>query len=117
MIVLLGYSTNLYCSSSTGVGIDSVVVAVDAIRKANIKLIEGQAAIKVNIHLKEIISKQEEQIDILTNTIKLRNASIVNLTHEVSDVKRKYKKAKLQRNRAIVCSSGLGTVLLLLLIL
>ena len=108
MIVLLSCSTSLSSrgqtinSSTGGFTDDSVKVAIDDIRKANIKLIELSYEKDINKNLRQIIVNDS----VLAEQARQRYILL----------DRSCKKIKKQRNIAY-CSSGVAIVLLILSLL
>ena len=86
MIVLLSCSTSLSSrgqtiNSSTGGFIDdSIKVAINDLRKANIKLIQLDYEKEINDSLKVIINNDDKLIKEYNNNIKLLNNKINKLT-------------------------------------
>lgn len=106
MIVLLSYSisssSKIYTSFTGGLEQDSVKVAIDDIRKANIKLIELSYEKDINKNLRQIVRNDS----ILAEQARQRYILL----------DRSCKQIKKQRNIAY-CSSGVAILLLILSLL
>lgn len=120
MIVLWCCSTS-WCQSkvlsqdpSTG-GCDSALVAMSAIRAANVKMIEGQADKQLKEQFKKLVELQSEQIVILNKNIDSKNKIIIDLTNQVNDNNAKVRKLKRQRNIYAGSSIGLSALIVLIL--
>lgn len=87
--------------------LDSVIVAVSALRIANAKMIELKYEKEINKNLVDIINTDSIIIDAL-------NTNLDYCKREAKETTRKYKK---QRNRAIEIGAGSSALFLVLLII
>lgn len=84
-------------SSSTG-GVDSVMIAVEDLRTANIKMTQLKYA--------------KKEIEIKDSIIKVDSIEIENLKSSVNDLNKKYNKIKKQRNILGISVIGLLGVII-----
>lgn len=120
-MIALWYCSTSWCQSkvlsqdsSTG-GCDSALVAMSAIRAANIKLIEAKADKQLKEQFKKLVELQREQIVILNKNIDSKNKIIIDLTNQVNDNNSKVRKLKRQRNIYAGSSIGLSALIVLIL--
>lgn len=124
MIVLFHCST-AYCQSnsrpdsihfSTGEVIrDSVKISLVAIRKANVKLINGNAAILINAYNDSIIAMKDTQIELLKEAIDREQKLLVALNNSISLCNKENDRLRRQRNVLGGTTVGLAAILILLL--
>lgn len=123
MIVLFHYSTA--CSQSSRIDSvylptgelikDSVKISLAAIRKANVKLINGNAAILINAHNDSIISMKDTQIELLREAIDREQKLLVALNKNIELCTKENDKLRRQRNVLGGTTVGLAAILILLL--
>lgn len=124
MIVLFHCST-AYCQSnsipdsihfSTGEVIrDSVKISLVAIRKANVKLINGNAAILINAYNDSIIAMKDTQIELLKEAIDREQKLLIALNNSISLCNKENDRLRRQRNVLGGTTVGLAAILILLL--
>ena len=103
--------------SSTGeiIKADSVKISLDAIRKANIKLINGNAAILINAHNDSIISMKDTQIELLREAIDREQKLLIALNKNIELCTKENDKLRRQRNVLGGTTVGFAAILILLL--
>lgn len=125
MIVLLCYSENLYSQSKgdnaetspTGefMRSDSVLIGIDELRLANIKLIKADYDAMLKDNFKKIVEAQKAKIDILESNFDRQKKINANLVNEVTKAESKANKYRKQRNIAAGSSCGLLAIIVIIL--
>lgn len=125
MIVLLCYSENLYSQSKgdsaeispTGefTQSDSVLIGIDELRLANIKLIKADYDAMLKDNFKKIVEAQKAKIDILESNFDRQKKINANLVNEVTKAESKANKYRKQRNIAAGSSCGLLAIIVIIL--
>ena len=124
LVVIVLFPFSIVCSqnsrtdsvySPTGERIDSVKISLSAIRKANIKLINGNAAILINAQNDSIISMKDTQIELLKEAIDREQKLLIALNKNIDLYTKENDKLRRQRNILGGTTVGLATILIMLL--